>query len=146
MAYAFIIFLFLFLSHLSVSLTLKPQSSPLSLTPNPLLSNPNPHYSSTLMPTIESGIKPDNELDAKDTFFNGNLSFELISWVRFRRRWVGSDGLGYGFRWMGRRWVGMDLLCWLLKLLWVVGQGFRSTALWVEVGCGSVVGFGPVVT
>ena len=35
-ANAFIIFLFLFLSHLSVSLTLSPQSSPLSHT-NPLL-------------------------------------------------------------------------------------------------------------
>ena len=34
-AYGFIIFLFLFLSHLSVSLTLKPQSSPLK--PQPLL-------------------------------------------------------------------------------------------------------------
>ena len=47
---------------------------------------------------------------------------------------------------MGRRWVGMGLLCWSLKLLWVMGQGFGSAALWVEVGCGSVVGFGPVVT
>ena len=27
-----------------------------------------------------------------------------------------------------------------------MGQGFRSTALWVEVGYGSVVGFGLVVT
>nr|POE82554.1 hypothetical protein CFP56_79030 [Quercus suber] len=96
--------------------------------------------------TIESGIKLDNKLDAKNTFFGGYLSFELISWVRFRQRWVGSDGLGYGFRWIGRQWVGMDLLCWSLKLLWVVGQGFGSAALWVEVGCGSVVGFGPVVT
>ena len=74
-AYGFIIFLFLFLSHLSVSLTLKPQSSPLS-HPNPLLSNPNPHCSSMLMPTltstltIEFGIKPNNELDAKETFFS----------------------------------------------------------------------------
>ena len=24
-----------------------------------------------------------------------------------------------------------------------MGQGFGSVALWVEVGCGSVVGFGP---
>ena len=31
----------------------------------------------------------------------------------------GSDGLSYGFRWMGRRWVGMGLLCWSLKLLWL---------------------------
>ena len=70
-AYGFIIFLFLFLSHLSVNLTLKPQFSPLS--------HLNPHCSSmpTLMPTltltltIESGIEPDNELDAKDTFFSG---------------------------------------------------------------------------
>ena len=38
--------------------------------PNPLLSNPNPHCSSTPTLTIESGIKPDNELDAKDTFFS----------------------------------------------------------------------------
>ena len=44
--------------------------------PNPLLSNPNPHYSSTPTSTstptltIESGIKPDYELDAKDTFFS----------------------------------------------------------------------------
>ena len=68
-AYTFIIFLFLFLSHLSVSLTLKPQSSPLS-HPNPLLSNPNPHCSSTPTLTIEFGIELDNELDAKDTFFN----------------------------------------------------------------------------
>ena len=30
--------------------------------------------------------------------------------------------------------------------LWVVGQGFGLVALWVEVGCGSIVGFGPVVT
>ena len=40
--------------------------------PNPLLSNPNPYCSSTSTPTltIESGIEPDNELDAKDTFFS----------------------------------------------------------------------------
>lgn len=71
MAYGFIMFLFLFLSHLSVSLTLKPQSSPLS-HPNPLLSNPNPHYSSTPTPmlTIKFGIELDNELDAKDMFFS----------------------------------------------------------------------------
>ena len=69
MAYGFIIFLFLFLSHLSVSLTLKPQSSPLS-HPNPFLSNPNPHCFSTSTLTIEFGIELDNELDAKDTFFS----------------------------------------------------------------------------
>ena len=72
-AYGFIIFLFLFLSHLSINLTLKPQSSALS-HPNPLLSNPNPYCSSTpmstLTPTIESGIEPNNELNAKDTFFS----------------------------------------------------------------------------
>ena len=27
-----------------------------------------------------------------------------------------------------------------------MGQGFGSAALWVKVGCDSVVGFGPVVT
>ena len=77
MAYGFIIFLFLFLSYLSplVSSPLKPQSSHLS-HPNPLLSNPNPRCSSIPMSTpmpmlmIESGIEPDNKLDAKDTFFN----------------------------------------------------------------------------
>ena len=71
MAYGFIIILFLFLSHLSVSLTLKPQFSPLS-NPNSLLSDPNPHCSSTptLTLTIESRIELNNELDAKDTFFS----------------------------------------------------------------------------
>ena len=48
-----LLFLFFFLSHLSVSLTLKPQSSPLS-HPNPLLSNPNHHCSSTPTLTITS--------------------------------------------------------------------------------------------
>ena len=40
--------------------------------PNPLLSNPNPHCSSMLTPTltIESRIEPDNELEAKDMFFS----------------------------------------------------------------------------
>nr|POE52834.1 hypothetical protein CFP56_61414 [Quercus suber] len=63
-------------------------------------------------------------------FFGGYLSFELISWVRFRRRWVGSVPTEVGgFGW-AKLWVPMDRSAM---------GGYGSVVLVVEafVGCGS---------
>ena len=64
--------LFYYSSFSLISSSLLPTKITPNSHPNPLLSNPNPHCSSTPMPrlTIESGIKPDNKLDAKDMFFS----------------------------------------------------------------------------
>ena len=38
------------------------------------------------------------------------MGSDYVGWVRFRRRWVGSDGLGYGFRFgVGGPWVCFEL-------------------------------------
>ena len=59
-------------------------------------------------------------------------------WVRVWRWWV-CQGLWLRWWWWGGFRFGVGGL-------WVVGQGFGLVALWVEVGYGSIVGFGLVVT
>ena len=78
------------------------------------------------------------------------MGSDCVGWVRFRQWWVGSDGLGYGFQWMGRQWVGMGLLCWSLKLLWLGVMSMSMTVMtrsksgltWIMKVLGLEVGVG----
>ena len=92
----FIVCLFLSLSFL--------RRSPLSLTP--ILSSQTP----TLTALPRPHPRPRRSLSS-----NGfSLFFFFFFWLWFDGwvgQWVGLDGLGYRFRWMGQRWVGMGLLC-----------------------------------
>ena len=61
-------------------------------------------------------------------FIRWCVGSKCVGWVQFRRRWVYSNGLGYGFWWIGQRWVGIGLLCWSLKLLWLRVMSVSMTA------------------
>ena len=73
----------------------KPQSSPLKPQPSLLFhANANDHFHADVDDYFHAETNADLSLATIFLFFFFFLA--VVWWVRFRQRWVGSDGLGYG--------------------------------------------------